>query len=148
MYPRPNMSYDYLPNSKLDHSLKLKRNSYRAYVKVILPLVVYMCTGYLFRGKGLVINHGEGGGATKWENRGSETFCAPPQDRVKLVVPPLLKSGSFRAPPTIWLKLQATTYKQPQNLLCPPFSMAKTFSAPPPLFVGVKLHVAPPPPVL
>ena len=27
--------------------------------------------------KGLVINYGEGG-ATKWENRGSETFCAPP----------------------------------------------------------------------
>ena len=26
--------------------------------------------------KGLVINYGEGG-ATKWENRGSETFCAP-----------------------------------------------------------------------
>ena len=30
-----------------------------------------------------------GGGATKWENCGSETFCAPPpQDMVKLVVPP------------------------------------------------------------
>ena len=29
--------------------------------------------------KGLVINYGEGGGgATKWENSGSETFCAPP----------------------------------------------------------------------
>ena len=28
--------------------------------------------------KGLVINYGEGGGATKWENRRSETFCAPP----------------------------------------------------------------------
>ena len=27
--------------------------------------------------KGLVINYREGG-ATKWENRGSETFCAPP----------------------------------------------------------------------
>ena len=28
-------------------------------------------------------------GGTKWENCGSETFCAPPlQDRVKLVVPP------------------------------------------------------------
>ena len=51
------------------------------------------------------------GGATKWENRGSETFCAPPpQDRVKLFATPLLKSGNFFAPPhTIWLKLQATT---------------------------------------
>ena len=27
--------------------------------------------------KGLVINYGEGG-ATKWENRGSETFLPPP----------------------------------------------------------------------
>ena len=30
--------------------------------------------------KGLVINYGEGG-ATKWENRGSVTFCVPRQDR-------------------------------------------------------------------
>ena len=29
--------------------------------------------------KGPVINHGEGGGgATKWENRGSVTFCVLP----------------------------------------------------------------------
>ena len=27
------------------------------------------------------------GVATKWENHGSETFCAPPQDRVKLFAP-------------------------------------------------------------
>ena len=32
-----------------------------------------------------------GRGALKWENSGSQTFCAPPQDRVKLVVPPLLR---------------------------------------------------------
>ena len=32
---------------------------------------------FIFRVKGLVINYGEGG-ATKWENRGSETFRAPP----------------------------------------------------------------------
>ena len=30
-----------------------------------------------FNVKGLVINYGERG-ATKWENRGSETLCAPP----------------------------------------------------------------------
>ena len=34
--------------------------------------------------------------------------------------------------------------KLPQNLLCPPFSMAKKNSTP--LFVGVNLHMAPPPP--
>ena len=38
--------------------------------------------------QGLVINYGEGGGATKWENYGSITVCVPP--------------------PSIWLKLQAT----------------------------------------
>ena len=32
--------------------------------------------------KGLVINYGEGG-ATKWENRGSETFCATPSRQGK-----------------------------------------------------------------
>ena len=58
--------------------------------------------------KGLVINYGEGE-ATKWENHGSETFCAPPQDREKLFAPPLLKSGNFSCPPpTIWLNFQAT----------------------------------------
>ena len=34
---------------------------------------------------------GGGGVATKWENCGSETFCASPQDRVKLFAPPLLR---------------------------------------------------------
>ena len=38
--------------------------------------------------KGLVINYGEGG-ATKWENRGSETFCATPSRQGK----------TFHAPP-------------------------------------------------
>ena len=45
--------------------------------------------------KGLVINYGEGG-TTKWENCGSESFCAPPpQDRVKLFAPTPLRSGNF-----------------------------------------------------
>ena len=29
------------------------------------------------------------GGATKWENRWAKTFCDPPEDRVKLFMPPL-----------------------------------------------------------
>ena len=33
--------------------------------------------GLLLYAKGLVIDYGEGG-ATKWENSGCETFCAPP----------------------------------------------------------------------
>ena len=55
---------------------------------------------------------GRGGGATKWENRASKTFCAPPppQDRVKLFAhPPFKERKLFAAPPTIWLKLKATT---------------------------------------
>ena len=40
---------------------------------------------------------------------GSKLFAPPPpQDRIKLLMPPLLKSGKFSRPPTIWLKLQAT----------------------------------------
>ena len=63
----------------------------------------------------------KGGGGYKMEKSMARNFVRPPpQDRVKLSVPPpLLKSRK-----------------------CPIFSMAKTFSAPPP-FVGVKLHTAP-----
>ena len=42
------------------------------------------------------------------------------------------------------IKLQAPVLKLPQNLLCAPFSMPKTFSVP--LFAGVILHLPPPPP--
>ena len=40
--------------------------------------------------KGLVINYWEGGGgaATEWENRGSETFCAPFKTGLNFVRPP------------------------------------------------------------
>ena len=32
-----------------------------------------------------------GRGDTKWENCGSETFCAPPQDRIKLFASPVIR---------------------------------------------------------
>ena len=58
--------------------------------------------------KGLVINYGEGG-ATKWENRGSETFCAPPLRQGKTFrAPPFKEWKPYAPPPIIWLKLQAT----------------------------------------
>ena len=61
--------------------------------------------------KGLVINYGEWG-ATKWENHGSETFCPPPQDRVKLFIHLFLRVETFHAHPrphpSVWLKLQTT----------------------------------------
>ena len=93
--------------------------------------------------KGLVINHGEGG-ATTWESHGSETFCAPPRDRVKLFAPPpLLNGGNLLPPPpqSLWLKPQAPMLKLPQNFLCPPSAWLKLFLSP--LFVGVKLHLPP-----
>ena len=59
--------------------------------------------------KGLVINYGEGGGYKMGKLRVRNFLRPPPQDRVKLFAPPLLKIGNFSRPPTIWLKLQATT---------------------------------------
>ena len=76
----------------------------------------------------------------------------PPQDRVKLFGPPLLKSGNFLRPPPPppphfnMAKTSSHSVKTTPKLVVPPFSMAKTFFAPPPLlFIGVKLHMPPPP---
>ena len=94
--------------------------------------------------KGLVINYGEGG-ATKWENRGSETFCGPPppQDSVKLFAPPLLISGNFTRPPYNMAKTSSYRVKTTPKLFVPPppSEWLKLFL--PPLFVRVKLHVTP-----
>ena len=95
--------------------------------------------------KGLVINYGEGG-ATKWENRGSETFCATPSRQGKTFRTPPLKEWKLYAPPLQYgynFKLPRKIY--PKTFCAPPSEWLKLF--PPPLFVGVKLHV-PPPPVL
>ena len=40
----------------------------------------------VFRDRSLIM--GRGGGATKWENRGSETFCAPPSRQGKTCYDP------------------------------------------------------------
>ena len=59
------------------------------------------------RGKGLVINYWKrGGGATKWENCGSETVCAPfPSKQGKTFCAPPFKEWKLFAPPppSIWL---------------------------------------------
>ena len=95
--------------------------------------------------KGLVINYGEGG-ATKLENRGSETFCATPSRQGKTFRAPPFKEWKLYAPPLQYglnFKLPRKIY--PKTFCAPPSEWLKLF--PPPLFVGVKLHV-PPPPVL
>ena len=101
--------------------------------------LVKACSGeYVMSSKGLwdwPLIKGRGA-ATKWENRRSEIFCAPPQD-------PLLKSGNFTRPPYNMAKTSSYSVKTTPKLFVPPFRMAKTFSSP--LFVGVKLHVPPPP---
>ena len=74
---------------------------------------------------------------------GPKLFVPPPQDRVKLFTPPLLKSGNFSCPPYNMAKTSSYLEKLPQNFLCPPFSIAKTFSAPP--FRRGKTSRAPPP---
>ena len=48
--------------------------------------------------KGLVINYGEGG-LQNGKIAGPKLFAPPPQDRVKLFAPPLLKCGNFTRPP-------------------------------------------------
>ena len=66
---------------------------------------------------------GRGGGATKWENRGSETFCntPPPSRQGKTYCAPPFKGWKLVVPRITFAK---TVFKLPQNLLCPPFSMA------------------------
>ena len=71
-----------------------------------------------------------------------ETFCAPtPQDKVKLFAPPFKEWKLFAPHPSVWLKLLRKNCLQ--TCCAPIFSMAKTFSAPPPLFIGVKIHMPP-----
>ena len=53
---------------------------------------------HLVLSKGLVINYGEGG-ATKWENRGSVTFCATPSRHGKTFRAPPFKEWKLYAPP-------------------------------------------------
>ena len=86
------------------------------------------------------------GGLQNGKIAGPKLFAPPPQDRVKLFAPPLLKSGNFTRPPYNMAKTSSYRVKPTPKLFVPPPSeWLKLF--PPPLFVGVKLHV-PPPPVL
>ena len=54
-----------------------------------IELVILIIMFKLLGDKGLIINFGE---ATKWENRRSETFCAPP---------PLPKTWQYGPPPSL-----------------------------------------------
>ena len=66
----------------------------------------------------------------------------PPQDRVKLFVPPLLKSGNFLCPPPYNMAKTSSYSVKTTPKPFVPFSMAITFSAPP--FRSGKTSRAPP----
>ena len=84
------------------------------------------------------------GGLQNGKIAGPKLFVPPPQDRVKLLAPPLLKSGNFTRPPYNMAKTSSYHVKCTPKLFVapPPSELLKLF--PPPLFVGVKLHVPPP----
>ena len=92
--------------------------------------------------KGPVINYGElgGGGTTKWENCESESFCTPPQDRVNIFRIPTspLKGVKLFVPHYIMAQTSSSYVKTTSNSFVPAFSMAKHFSTPFPLFIGIK----------
>ena len=77
-------------------------------------------------------------------DRGATKFAPRPQDRVKMLTPPFLKSGNFSCPPYNMAKTSSYCVKTTPKLCVPPFSMAKTVSAPPP-FHRDKTSCAPPP---
>ena len=84
------------------------------------------------------------GGLQNGKIAGPKLFAPPPQDRVKLFAPPLLKSGNFTRPPYNMAKTSSYCVKSTPKLFVPPppFRMAKTFSAPP--FRRGKTSRAPP----
>ena len=83
------------------------------------------------------------GGLQNGKIAGLKLFAPPPQDRVKLFAPPLLKSGNFTRPPYNMAKTSSYRVKStPKLVVPPPFRMAKTFSAPP--FRRGKTSRAPP----
>ena len=94
---------------------------------------------FILLGKGLVINYGEGGGGYKMgKSRVWNFLCPPPpQDRVNLLAPPLLKSGNFlRPPPFNMAKTSSYCIKTP------PYTF---YAPPPPLSTWLKLFPPPPP---
>ena len=60
------------------------------------------------------------GGLQNGKITGPKLFAPPPQDRVKLFAPPLLKSGSFSCPPYNMAKTSSYRVKSTPKLFVPP----------------------------
>ena len=89
---------------------------------------------------------GRGGGYKMGKSRVRNFLRPPPQDRVKLFVPPLFKSGNFTRPPPPYNMAKTSSYRiktTPKLFVAPPPSEWLKL-CPPALFIGVKLHMPPP----
>ena len=60
------------------------------------------------------------GGLQNGKIAGPKLFAPPPQDRVKLFAPPLLKSGNFSCPPYNMAKTSSYRVKSTPKLFVPP----------------------------
>ena len=76
------------------------------------------------------------GGLQNGKIAGPKLFAPPPQDMVKLFVPPLLKSGNFRAPPYNMAKTSSYRVKTIPKLFVPPPSAWLKLFPPPPFHRG------------
>ena len=73
-----------------------------------------------------------GRGGQKWENRGSETFCAPPSRQGSTFCAPPLKEWKLVVPPCNMAKTSSYRVKTTPKLFAPPPSrQGPTFCAPP-----------------
>ena len=83
------------------------------------------------------------GGLQNGKIAGPKLFAPPPQDRVKLFAPPLLKSGNFTRPPYNMAKTSSYHVKSTPKLFVPPPSEWRKLFPPPPFLRG-KTSRAPP----
>ena len=88
----------------------------------------WKCVSYVIRDRSLITRRG--GGATKWEKRGSETFCPPPPPPPArlgktLCIPPFKKWKRFAS--RSWMtKTTISHVKTTPKPFVPTFTMAKS----------------------
>ena len=92
-----------------------------------------------------VIHYGPGGGPTKWENCGSESFCAPPPTKTAFVGLLLMGGGGgLFVLLFIMAKLSSVRVKTTSRHCVPPYNIAKDFHGMSPI-CRVKTLLAHPP---
>ena len=91
------------------------------YLSVFVCLCACVCV-IVFRDWSLFT--GRGGGLQNGKIAGPKHFATPPQDRVKLFAPPLLKSGNFSRCPYNMAKTSSYRLKTTPKLFVPPLQHA------------------------